>query len=173
MRIHNTYYLSASLGILICMDLRFISSACFTIFSLNLSFVPSAVTRPSKIINSNRSFNHIFPPEKNTILLHTGSSYRVWSSSYRVRRSSYRVRRSSFGAVLWIRNDFFSEPIPDPDPTFQRVPDPIPDPDQTFQSSGSDPGSGSCMNLYESAYLYMHRYTHTHTYTRINTTVYM
>jgi hypothetical protein len=27
--------------------------------------------------------------------------------------------------VLWIRNDFFSDP--DPDPTFQRVSDPIPD----------------------------------------------
>jgi hypothetical protein len=26
---------------------------------------------------------------------------------------------------------FFSDPIPDPDPTFQRVPDPIPDPDPT------------------------------------------
>ncbi len=25
----------------------------------------------------------------------------------------------------------FSDPIPDPDPTFQRVPDPIPDPDPT------------------------------------------
>ncbi len=34
-----------------------------------------------------------------------------------------------FFAVLWIRNDFFSDPIPDTDPTFQRVPDPIPDPD--------------------------------------------
>jgi hypothetical protein len=32
-------------------------------------------------------------------------------------------------AVLWIRNDFFADPIPDPDPTFQRVPDPIPAPD--------------------------------------------
>ncbi len=38
-----------------------------------------------------------------------------------------KIKYDQLNPVLWIRNDFFSDPIPDP--AFQRVPDPIPDPD--------------------------------------------
>jgi hypothetical protein len=43
-------------------------------------------------------------------------------------RLLYSDRQLLGKAVLWIRNVFFSDPIPDPDPTFQRVSDPT-DPD--------------------------------------------
>ncbi len=47
---------------------------------------------------------------------------------------------------------FFSDPIPDPDPTFQRVSDPIPDPDPIW----------ICRNLHIYICICTHTHMHTH-----------
>ena len=66
-------------------------------------------------------------------------------------------------AVLWIRNDFFR--------IRSRIRIRI---FREFRiRSGSYSGSGSCMNLYESAYLYVHMYTHTYIHTHTHYCLYV
>ncbi len=54
---------------------------------------------------------------------------------------------------------FISDPIPDPDPAFQRVPDPIPDPDPD-PTPDPDP-----VWIHTHTHKYLHTYTHIYTQT--------
>ncbi len=76
---------------------------------------------------------------------------------------------------------FISDPIPDPDPTFQRVPDPIPDPDPD-PTPDPDPvwihtHTHKYLHTYTHIYTQTHKHTqtqtHIHIHTHIHTTIYM
>ncbi len=73
------------------------------------------------------------------------------------------LTNSAFVSVFVDPEWFISDPIPDPDPTFQRVPDPIPDPDPD-PTPDPDP-----VWIHTHTHKYLHTYTHIYTQTHKHT----